>query len=97
MDTMWADLVYQGHWVDPLRGHLEKVIDSMNKYVTGEVRVKVHKGAMAVVGRRSPYSLYSKELIDYNEGWYPSPKEAEGFINLSGFYALTALKARELD
>ncbi len=97
VDTMWADLVYQGHWVDPLRGHLEKVIDSMNKYVTGEVRVKVHKGAMAVVGRRSPYSLYSKELIDYNEGWYPSPKEAEGFINLSGFYALTALKARELD
>jgi argininosuccinate synthase len=91
---MWADLVYQGLWVDPMRIHLEGVIDSMNKYVTGVVRLKVFKGGLRIVGRNSPFSLYSKELIDYNTGWYPSDEEARGFITVHGFYALTALKVR---
>jgi argininosuccinate synthase len=94
VDEMWADLVYQGLWVDPMRIHLEGVIDSMNKYVTGVVRLKVFKGGLRIVGRNSPFSLYSKELIDYNTGWYPSDEEARGFITVHGFYALTALKVR---
>jgi argininosuccinate synthase len=94
VDEMWADMVYQGLWVDPMRIHLEGVIDSMNKYVTGVVRLKVFKGGLRIVGRNSPFSLYSKELIDYNTGWYPSDEEARGFITVHGFYALTALKVR---
>ncbi|MEM1627788.1 MAG: argininosuccinate synthase [Desulfurococcaceae archaeon] len=94
IDQMWSDLVYQGLWIDPLRTHLEKVIDSMNKYVSGEVRVKVYKGSLRVIGRKSEYSMYLKDLIDYNTGWYPSDAEARGFINIHGFYALTALKVR---
>jgi len=94
VDEMWADLVYQGLWVDPMRIHLEGVIDSMNKHVTGVVRLKVFKGGLRIVGRNSPFSLYSKELIDYNTGWYPSDEEARGFITVHGFYALTALKVR---
>jgi argininosuccinate synthase len=94
VDEMWTDLVYQGLWIDPMRIHLESVIDSMNKYVTGVVRLKVFKGGLRVVGRNSPFSLYSKELIDYNTGWYPSDEEARGFITVHGFYALTALNVR---
>jgi argininosuccinate synthase len=94
VDEMWTDLVYQGLWIDPMRIHLESVIDSMNKYVTGVVRLKVFKGGLRVVGRNSPFSLYSRELIDYNTGWYPSDEEARGFITVHGFYALTALNVR---
>lgn len=94
IDEMWADLVYQGLWVDPLREHLDLVIDSMNAYVTGVVKLKVYKGSLQVVGRDSPFSLYSKELIDYNTGWYPTDAEARGFIQLLSFYTLTALKVR---
>ncbi|MEM0250380.1 MAG: argininosuccinate synthase [Desulfurococcaceae archaeon] len=96
VDGMWCDLVYQGLWIDPMRSHLEKVIDSMNRYVSGEVRVKVLKGSLIVVGRKSDYSLYSRELIDYDTGWYPSNEEARGFINIHGLYALTALSVRGL-
>lgn len=94
VDEMWTDLAYQGLWIDPMREHLEKVIDSMNRYVTGTVKLKVFKGSLLVVGRQSPYSLYLKELIDYNTGWYPSDAEARGFITVHGFYSLTALKVR---
>ncbi|MEM1644406.1 MAG: argininosuccinate synthase [Ignisphaera sp.] len=97
IDNMWADLVYQGLWIDPLRSHIEKVIEAVNKYVSGEVRVKVFKGSLTVVGRRSPFSLYSQELIDYNLGWYPSDEEARGFINIHGLYAITALNVRGIN
>ena len=94
VDEMWTDLVYQGLWIDPMREHLESVINSMNRYITGTVKLKVFKGNLSVVGRDSPYSLYSKELIDYNTGWYPSDEEARGFITVHGLYALTALRVR---
>lgn len=94
LDTLWTDLVYQGLWVDPLRDHIEKAMDSMNQYVTGTVKVKVYKGSLRVVGRYSPYSLYSREAADYDRGWYPSDAEARGFITMHGLYSLTALKAR---
>jgi len=96
VDSLWSDLVYQGLWVDPMRDHLEKIIDSMNQYVTGFVKLKIYKGSLWVVGRSSPYSLYSKDLIDYNVGWYPSDAEARGFITIHSLYALTARKVRKL-
>jgi len=94
IDEMWTDLVYQGLWIDPLRTHLESSINSMNKYICGVVKLKVFKGSLSVVGRNSPYSLYSREVIDYNTGWYPSDEEARGFIMIHGMYALTSLKVR---
>ncbi|MEM0026909.1 MAG: argininosuccinate synthase [Ignisphaera sp.] len=94
VDEMWSDLVYQGLWIDPMKKHLDSVINSMNKYVSGTVRLKVFKGNLAVVGRDSPFSLYSREVIDYNTGWYPTDEEARGFITIHGLYALTALKVR---
>ncbi len=95
VDEMWCDVVYQGLWIDPMREHLNAVIDSMNRFVSGVVRIKVYKGNLYVVGRKSPYSLYSQELIDYNKGWYPSDAEARGFIMIHSFYALTAHSIRD--
>ncbi len=96
LDGYWSDLVYQGLWVEPLRATLEKAIDELNRWVTGTVRVKVYKGSLRVVGRWSPYSSYSREAIDYNEGWYPSDEEARGFITIWSMHSLAAAKARGL-
>jgi argininosuccinate synthase len=96
VDQLWTDLVYRGLWVEPLRLTLEKVIDSLNQWVTGRVRLKVYKGSLMVVGRESPMSSYRRDLIDYNEGWYPSDKEARGFITIWSLHSLAAAKARGL-
>ncbi len=96
LDTLWADLVYQGLWVEPLRDTLEKAIDNLNRWVTGRVRVKIYKGGLMVVGRESPFSGYSRGLIDYNEGWYPSDEEARGFITIWSLHSLAAARARGL-
>lgn len=96
VDQLWTDLVYQGLWVEPLRLTLEKAIDSLNEWVTGTVRLKVYKGGLRVVGRESPYSSYRRDVIDYNQGWYPSDEEARGFITIWSLHSLAAAKARGL-
>ncbi|MCY0890536.1 MULTISPECIES: argininosuccinate synthase [Pyrobaculum] len=95
LDPQWADLVYQGLWVEPLRTALEKAAEEMEKWVTGEVKVKLYKGALWVVGRESPYGGYSHELADYSRGWYPTDEEARGFIEIWSLHSLTALRRRK--
>lgn len=95
IDEMWSDLVYQGLWIDPLRTHIEKAIDSMSKFTSGVVKLKVFKGNLSVIGRNSPFSLYSRETIDYNTGWYSSDEEARGFITIHSMYALASSKIRK--
>ncbi len=93
-DNEWTNLVYEGLWADPLRESLEEFIAKLNHYVTGEVRIKLYKGSVIVVGRSSPYSAYSKEIAGYDEGWYPSDEEARGFIQAWGLHTLTTRAAR---
>ncbi|WP_167827706.1 argininosuccinate synthase [Pyrobaculum islandicum] len=95
LDPQWADLVYQGLWVEPLRNALEKAAKEMERWATGEVRVKLYKGSVQIVGRDSPYGGYSKELADYSAGWYPSDEEARGFIEIWSLHSLTALRKRQ--
>ncbi len=87
-DNEWTDLVYQGLWIEPLKWELEELIAGMNKWVTGTVRVKVHKGSLRITGRDSPYTSYSKSMADYDTGWYPTPEEAKGFIKLYTLHSL---------
>ncbi|MEM1598152.1 MAG: argininosuccinate synthase [Pyrobaculum sp.] len=94
LDPQWADLVYQGLYVEPLREALEVAASAMERWVTGEVRVKLYKGALWVVGRESPYGGYSKELADYSRGWYPTDEEARGFIEMWSLHSITARKRR---
>ncbi|MFP3194995.1 MAG: argininosuccinate synthase, partial [Caldivirga sp.] len=81
MDQTWTDLVYEGLWHEPLRLELEEMARSMNKWVTGTVKVMV-RGGLTILGRSSPYAGYSREIADYVKGWYPSDEEARGFINM---------------
>ena len=96
LDQEWSDLVYQGLWIEPLRLVIEKAVDELNKWVSGEVVVKVYKGLLTVIARSSEYSGYSKDLIDYDKGWYPSAEEAEGFIKIWGMHSLVATRSRNL-
>ncbi|BEP18413.1 argininosuccinate synthase [Pyrofollis japonicus] len=97
LDQYWSDLVYQGLWVEPLRLVIEKAIDELNKWVSGDVVMKVYKGSLRIIGRSSEYTGYSEKLIDYDTGWYPSAEEAEGFIKIWGLHSLAAAKARGLN
>lgn len=93
-DMEWTNLVYEGLWEDPLREGLQLTIEHMNEYVEGEVRLKLYKGSVKVVGRRSDYATYSLKVAGYDEGWYPSDEEARGFIQAWGLHTLMARAAR---
>lgn len=94
-DREWTNLVYEGLWGEPLRESLQKLIEDLNSYVYGEVKLKLFKGGVSVVGRRSDFALYDIRIAGYDEGWYPSDEEARGFINAWGLYAVTSRVVRK--
>ncbi len=63
----YAKLVYEGLWFTPLREALDAFNRELSRYVTGEVRLRLFRGQVSVVGRRSPFSLYSESLATYSE------------------------------
>ncbi|MEM2210373.1 MAG: argininosuccinate synthase [Nitrososphaerales archaeon] len=84
VEQQWAWLVYSGLWVDPLRIDLQAFIDSTQRYVEGKVKLKLYKGGLRVVGRKSPYSLYNYALATYESKSIFDQRAAIGFINLWG-------------
>jgi argininosuccinate synthase len=80
----YADLVYDGKWFTPLRESLDAFVSATQRYVTGEVKVKLYKGHVDVLSRKSPYSLYSEKIASFTMGADYNQKDAEGFINLTG-------------
>ena len=79
-----AELIYYGFWYSPEFQSLKTLIEKTQERVSGIVRLKLYKGNVMVVGRRSPYSLYKKELASFDEKDEYNPKDAEGFIRLQG-------------
>jgi argininosuccinate synthase len=80
----YAEMVYNGLWYTPLRRALDAFVRSTQERVTGEVRLKLYKGSVTAVGRRSPFSLYSEKLATFSAEDVYNQKDAEGFINLFG-------------
>jgi argininosuccinate synthase len=80
----YAEMVYYGLWFTPLKSALDAFIDETEKNVTGSVKVKLLKGAANVVGRKSPHSLYKKEMATYDAGDKFDRSIAEGFIKVWG-------------
>ena len=80
----YAELVYNGFWFSPEREMLQALIDKSQEPVDGEVRLKLYKGNVIVIGRESPKSLYSSTLVTFEDdrGAYDQ-KDAEGFIKLN--------------
>ena len=87
----YAELVYNGFWFSPEREMLQALIDKSQEFVTGEVRLKLYKGGAWVIGRESPYSLYDKELVTFEEG-----AVAYDHRDAAGFIRLNALRLRTL-
>jgi len=79
----FADLVYNGKWFSPLREALSAFADKTQEYVTGEVKLKLYKGNIINAGITSPHSLYSENLVTFEESDY-NQNDATGFINLWG-------------
>jgi argininosuccinate synthase len=87
----YAELVYYGFWFAPEREMLQAAIDHSQEFVSGEVRLKLYKGNVAVVGRESPYSLYDQDLVTFEEG-----AVAYDHRDAAGFIRLNALRLRTL-
>ncbi len=91
----YAEIVYYGFWFAPEREMLQALVDKSQEHVEGTVRLKLYKGNVIVVGRESEKSLYSDELVTFEDdrGAYDQ-KDAEGFIRLNALRLRTLGKRR---
>ena len=80
----YADIVYNGQWFTPLREALDAFADSLEKTVTGDVKLKLYKGNMINAGVTSPYTLYDEQTASFGEDEDYNQADATGFINLFG-------------
>ena len=78
----YSELIYDGLWFSTLRNALAAFVDFTQQEVSGEVRLRLFKGSVTAVGRRSPRSLYREDLATFGEGMKYDHKDAEGFIRL---------------
>lgn len=80
----YADLVYNGRWFTPVREAYDAFVRTTQANMSGEVRMKLYKGNMIVVGRRSPFSLYNEDLATFGPDMVYNQQDAEAFIKLYG-------------
>jgi argininosuccinate synthase len=79
----YAELIYNGFWFSPEREMLQALIDKSQENVSGTVRLKLYKGNVTVVGRKSPKSLYSLSHVTFEEDAVYDQRDAAGFIKLN--------------
>ncbi|MDJ0339586.1 argininosuccinate synthase [Cryobacterium sp. PH31-O1] len=82
VESKWAELVYDGLWFSGLKKSLDVFIEDTQKYVTGDIRLKMHAGSAVVTGRSSTTSLYDFNLATYDTGDSFDQTMAKGFIEL---------------
>jgi argininosuccinate synthase len=88
----YAEIVYNGFWFAPEREMMQALIDESQEHVNGTVRLKLYKGSVSVVGRKSPDSLYSLEHVTFEEDTVYDQRDAEGFIKLNALRLRLAAK-----
>jgi argininosuccinate synthase len=91
----YAELIYNGFWFAPEREMLQALIDKSQENVEGTVRLKLYKGSVNVVGRKSPKSLYSLAHVTFEEDQVYNQRDAEGFIKLNALRLRLARAARD--
>jgi argininosuccinate synthase len=79
----YAELVYNGFWFSPEREMIQTAVDESQKFVAGTVRLKLYKGLVSVVGRKSLNSLYSESHVTFEADTVYNQRDAEGFIKLN--------------
>jgi argininosuccinate synthase len=95
MMPRYAKLIYNGFWFSPEREMLQAAIDTTQKNVEGSVRLKLYKGNVSVVGRKSAKSLFNPEYCTFEEDAVYDQKDAAGFIKLNALRFIIAGKARK--
>ena len=88
LSRQYAQIVYNGFWYSPERVEVQKMMDSVQKRVTGEARLVLYKGSARVVGRRSPNSLYREDVATFEAEDVIHQGDAEGFINFNALRIL---------
>ena len=78
----YAELIYNGFWFSKQRIFLQKIIDQKRKKVQGEVAIKLYKGNISIVGRKSNKSIYSMKQSSFESGKIFSKKHVENFIKV---------------
>lgn len=97
LSKAYGNFLHEGLYFDPVVKDIEALIDSSQSVVSGEIKVKLHKGNIIVVGVKSPYSLMDKKVATYGEQnllW--TGKEAAGFSKLYGLEAMLAQRVKKL-
>ena len=79
----YSETIYNGFWFSSERVSMQKLIDSMSHKVSGDVKIKVFKGNVIILGRRSSNSLYDNSLVSFDEVGEYNQKDAEGFIKIN--------------
>lgn len=98
LGSQFAQIVYEGKWFTPLREAIQAFVDSTQKYVTGEVKMKLYKGNIIKAGTTSPYSLYNESLASFTTGDLYDHQDASGFITLFGLpLKVRAMKMQEVE
>ncbi|MBV9053088.1 MAG: argininosuccinate synthase [Hyphomicrobiales bacterium] len=93
----YAELIYNGFWFSPEREMLQALIDKSQGAVTGQVTLKLYKGSAWTIGRESPFSLYDKELVTFEEGAVAyDHRDAGGFIKLNALRLRTLAQRRRM-
>jgi argininosuccinate synthase len=93
----YSDLIYNGLWFSAMHQDLAAYVQSTQRFVSGTIRIKLHKGTSMVVGRKSPYSLYSFSLATYDKGDVFDPSHSVGFIQLWGLPTRTQAQLQPLN
>ncbi len=90
----YAELIYNGFWFSPERLALQQMIDTISANVSGTVRLKLYKGNVSVVGRKSERSLYRLDYVTFEEDSVYDQRDAQGFIKLNALRMRLAKMAR---
>jgi argininosuccinate synthase len=90
----YAALVYNGFWFSPEREALQRMVDDIAQPITGTARLQLYKGAITVLGRKAPRSLYRPDIVTFEADDVYDQRDAQGFIKLQ---ALRLRIRRELD
>jgi len=91
----YSSLVYRGFWFSPERLMLQSMFDTIQDVVTGTVRLRLYKGNVTIVGRKSPHTLYREDFVTFERDEVYNQRDADGFIRLTGLrLRLAALRDR---
>jgi len=97
VEQRWSELVYDGLWFSPLKRSLDAFVDSSQRHVTGDVRLRLSAGRAVANGRRGSGSLYDFELATYDTGDAFDQSLARGFVQLWGLPSRMAARRDQRD